>query len=233
MNRYPMFNPQLLLSFVAICESNSFTRAAERVNLSQSTVSQQIRRLEEMLGKALFERSSHQVQLTEEGVKLLSYARRIIALNEEAHDALAGPWRDGVLRLGMPEDFMVPTADLLAAFNSQHLHLRLDVTSGLSADLQLAYRDGELDLILVKQRRKQQPRAARPEPLLWLDSLVRPAIEQVPVPLAVFPLNGLYRDELCQALDTLGIRWRQSLACELPSAFPPRAGRCRASAIRR
>ncbi|MEI5724832.1 MULTISPECIES: LysR family transcriptional regulator [unclassified Ensifer] len=210
MNRYPMFNPQLLLSFVAICESNSFTRAAERVNLSQSTVSQQIRRLEEMLGKALFERSSHQVQLTEEGVKLLSYARRIIALNEEAHDALAGPWRDGVLRLGMPEDFMVPTADLLASFNSQHPHLRLDVTSGLSADLQLAYRDGELDLILVKQRRKQQPRAARPEPLLWLDSLVRPAIEQVPVPLAVFPLNGLYRDELCQALDTLGIRWRIS-----------------------
>ncbi|WP_429810324.1 LysR family transcriptional regulator [Ensifer sp. B1-9] len=210
MNRYPMFNPQLLLSFVAICESNSFTRAAERVNLSQSTVSQQIRRLEEMLGKALFERSSHLVQLTEEGVKLLSYARRIIALNEEAHDALAGPWRDGVLRLGMPEDFTVPTVDLLASFNSQHPHLRLDVTSGLSADLQLAYREGELDLILVKQRRKQLPRAARPEPLLWLDSVVRPAIEQLPVPLAVFPLNGLYREELCQALDSLGIRWRIS-----------------------
>ncbi|MCK3779340.1 LysR family transcriptional regulator [Ensifer sesbaniae] len=210
MNRYPMFNPQLLLSFVAICESNSFTRAAERVNLSQSTVSQQIRRLEDMLGKALFERSSHLVQLTEEGVKLLSYARRIIALNEEAHDALAGPWRDGVLRLGMPEDFTVPTVDLLASFNSQHPHLRLDVTSGLSADLQLAYREGELDLILVKQRRKQLPRAARPEPLLWLDSVVRPAIEQLPVPLAVFPLNGLYREELCQALDSLGIRWRIS-----------------------
>ncbi len=82
MNRYPMFNPQLLLSFVAVCDSNSFTRAAERVFLSQSTVSQQVRRLEEMLGKPLFERSSHQVLLTEEGVKLLSYARRIIALNE-------------------------------------------------------------------------------------------------------------------------------------------------------
>ncbi|QVV73833.1 LysR substrate-binding domain-containing protein, partial [Serratia marcescens] len=64
------------------------------------------------------------------------------------------------------------------------------------------------DLILVKQRRRQPPRAARPEPLLWLDSLAFPAIEQSPVPLAVFPLSGLYRDELCQALDNLGKRWR-------------------------
>ena len=67
MNRYPMFNPQLLISFVAICESNSFTRAAERVSLSQSTVSQQVRRLEEMLGKPLFERSSHQVRAHRRG----------------------------------------------------------------------------------------------------------------------------------------------------------------------
>lgn len=67
MNRYPMFSPQQLLSFVAVCDSGSFTRAAERVFLSQSTVSQQVRRLEEMLGKALLERTSHQVLLTEEG----------------------------------------------------------------------------------------------------------------------------------------------------------------------
>ncbi|MGO4669119.1 LysR family transcriptional regulator [Bosea sp. 2RAB26] len=210
MNRYPMFNPQLLLSFVAVCESQSFTRAADRVSLSQSTVSQQVRRLEEMLGKPLFERSSHQVELTEEGGRLLSYARRIIALNEEAHDALTGFWRDGVLRLGMPEDFTVPTVDLLAAFSREQPHLRLDVTSGLSADLRSAYEREELDLILVKQRRRQPPRAARLEPLLWLDSQAHPAIERSPVPLAVFPLNGLYREELCQALDSLGIRWRVS-----------------------
>ena len=145
--------------------------------------------------------------LTEEGVKLLSYARRIIALNEEAHDALTGIWRDGVLRIGMPEDFAVPTTELLADFSREHPHLRLDVASGLSADLHSAYAREELDLILVKQRRRQPPRA-RPEPLLWLDSLAFPAIEQSPVPLAVFPLSGLYRDELCQALDNLGKRWR-------------------------
>lgn len=210
MNRYPMFNPQLLLSFVAVCETLSFTRAADRVSLSQSTVSQQVRRLEDLIGKPLLERSSHQVELTEEGGRLLSYARRIIALNEEAHDALTGFWRDGVLRLGMPEDFTVPTVDLLAEFSREQPHLRLDVTSGLSADLRSAYGREELDLILVKQRRSQPPRAARREPLLWLDSLAHPAIERSPVSLVVFPLNGLYREELCQALDSLGIRWRVS-----------------------
>lgn len=71
MNRYPMFSPQQLLSFVAVSETGSFTRAADRVYLSQSTVSQQIRRLEEALGKPLLERTSHQVQLTEEGERLL------------------------------------------------------------------------------------------------------------------------------------------------------------------
>lgn len=208
MNRYPMFNPQVLISFVAVCETLSFTRGADRVSLSQSTVSLQVKRLEDLLGCPLLERSSHQVQLTEEGERLLSYAKRIIALNEEAHDALTGAWRDGVLRLGMPEDFAVPTIDLLAEFSREHSHLRLDVSSGLSADLRAAYEREELDLVLVKQRRGQPPRAARREPLLWLDSLAHPAIERAPVSLAMFPLGGLYRDESCQALDALGMRWR-------------------------
>lgn len=208
MNRYPMLNPQLLFSFVAICDSGSFTRAAERVFLSQSTVSQQIRRLEEQLGRPLLDRSAHQIRLTEEGEKLLGYARRIIALNEEAYDALTGIWRDGILRLGMPEDFAAPTTELLAEFSRENPYLRLDVTSGLSADLHSAYAREELDLILVKQRRTSPPRAARQEPLLWLDSLAFPAIAQDPVPLSVFPLNGLYREELCHAFDLLGRRWR-------------------------
>lgn len=210
MNRYPMFSPQQLLSFVAVCETGSFTRAADRVFLSQSTVSQQVRRLEEMLGKALLERTSHQVQLTEEGERFLGYARRIIALNGEAHDALSDQWRDGVVRLGVPEDFAAATTGLLAEFSRSHPQLRLDVTSGLSNELRNAWRQEELDIILVKQVTGEKPNAARPEPMLWLDSAVFPAFERDPVPLVLFPLNGLYREELCQALDAMGRNWRIS-----------------------
>jgi len=210
MNRYPMFSPQQLLSFVAVCETGSFTRAAERVFLSQSTVSQQVRRLEEALGKPLLERTSHQVQLTEEGDRLLGYARRIIALNGEAHDALSDQWRDGVVRLGVPEDFAAATTSLLAEFSRSHPHLRLDVTSGLSNELRRAWQQEELDIILIKQTKGEKPNAARPEPMLWLDSAGFPAFERSPVPLVLFPLNGMYREALCQALESLGFGWRIS-----------------------
>jgi len=210
MNRYPMFSPQQLLSFVAVCDTNSFTRAAERVFLSQSTVSQQVRRLEELLGKPLLERNSHQVQLTEEGERFLSYARRIIALNGEAHDALSDQWRDGVVRLGVPEDFAAATTSLLAEFSRLHPQLRLDVTSGLSNELRKAWQQDELDIILIKQITGEKPNAARPEPMLWLDSAAFPAFENNPIPLVLFPLNGLYREEICQALDSLGRHWRIS-----------------------
>ncbi len=73
----------------------------------------------------------------------------------------------------------------------------------------------------MKQRGRRSPRAARPEPLLWLDSLAFPAIEQSPVPLAVFPLSGLYRDELCQALDALGHSWRIGYSSASLVALPP------------
>ncbi|MDF7629486.1 LysR family transcriptional regulator [Erwiniaceae bacterium L1_55_4] len=210
MNRQPMFTPQQLLSFVAVCETASFTRAADRVHLSQSTVSQQVRRLEEMIGKSLLERTSHQVVLTEEGEKLLGYARRIIALNGEAHDVLSDKWRDGVLRLGVPEDFAAPTAALLAQFSREHPQLRLDVMSGMYVDLHRAWQREELDIMLIKQPGGERPLAARPEPLLWLDSAEHPCFEQTPVPLVVFPQQGLYREEMCQTLDSLGRSWRIS-----------------------
>ncbi|MEN4882524.1 LysR family transcriptional regulator [Pantoea agglomerans] len=210
MNRQPMFTPQQLLSFVAVCETASFTRAADRVHLSQSTVSQQVRRLEEMVGKELLNRSSHQVQITEEGEKLLGYARRIIALNGEAHDVLSDQWRDGVLRLGVPEDFAAPTAGLLAHFSRDHPQLRLDVMSGMQVELRRAWQREELDIMLIKQPAGERPLASRPEPLLWLDSAEWPCFEQTPVPLVLFPQQGLYRDEVCQTLDALGRSWRIS-----------------------
>lgn len=210
MNRYPMFSPPQLLSFVAVCETGSFTRAAARVFLSQSTVSQQVRRLEEMIGKPLLERTSHQVQITEEGERFLGYARRIIALNGEAHDALSDQWRDGVVRLGVPEDFAAATTGLLAEFSRSHPQLRLDVTSGLSHELRHAWQQQELDIVLIKQITGEKPNAVRPEPMRWLDSAVFPAFERNPVPLVLFPLNGMYREQLCQALDEMGHPWRIS-----------------------
>ncbi|HEY4203711.1 MAG TPA: LysR family transcriptional regulator, partial [Xanthobacteraceae bacterium] len=100
-----MFDLDLLRSFVSVVDSGGFTRAGERVHKTQSTVSQQIKRLEEDVGRPLLNRSGKTVVPTEDGERLLSYARRMLSLAEEARDVLARPSDEGAVRLGIPEDF--------------------------------------------------------------------------------------------------------------------------------
>src|SRR5215813_8704407 len=100
-----MMDFELLRSFVSVIDAGGFTRAGERVHRTQSTVSQQIRRLEDNFGRPLLLRKGKGVAPTEEGERLLSYARRILALAEEARDVVARPADEGIVRLGIPEDF--------------------------------------------------------------------------------------------------------------------------------
>lgn len=202
----------LLRTFICVAESGGFTRAAERLHRTQSTVSQQIQRLEESTGSILLDRSNRIVVLTEEGERLLGYARRILKLNDEACDVLANNLREGVIRLGVPEDFAADVlTHVLADFSRNRPHVRLDVTSDLSARLQHAYELQELDIILVKQKvGSKKCVASWPERLCWIDSQKFPALERDPVPLVVFPLHGLYRDEMMSRLSACGRRWRIS-----------------------
>src|SRR5262249_27609341 len=96
---------ELLRSFVSVVDAGGFTRAGERVHRTQSTVSQQIKRLEGSIGRPLLLRKGKRVSPTEDGERLLSYARRILALADEARDVVAGAAPDGIVRLGVPEDF--------------------------------------------------------------------------------------------------------------------------------
>src|SRR5258707_14927795 len=90
-----MLDLELLRSFVSVVDSGGFTRAGERVHRTQSTVSQQIKRLEDDLGQPLLNRTAKDVTPTEAGERLLSYARRLLSLAEEARDVLAGPGKEG------------------------------------------------------------------------------------------------------------------------------------------
>ena len=100
-----MLDLELLRSFVSVVEAGGFTRAGERVHRTQSTVSQQIKRLEDDIGQPLLHRTGKDVTPTEAGEKLLSYARRLLSLAEEARDVVVRPAHDGAVKLGIPEDF--------------------------------------------------------------------------------------------------------------------------------
>ena len=204
----PLLDPQLLQSFVVIVETGSFTRAAERIHLTQSTLSQQMRRLEQQLGCTLLDRSGRQVVTTAQGETLLGLARRILGLLAQAGDRVGEASLP--LRLGVPEDFAAGAMTaVLAAFARQYPEVRLEVQSDLSHALWQAFEAGELDLALIKQGRGQgEPIARWREPLAWVDSRDWPAGERDPVPLVVFPSEGLYRRQITDALDARGIPWR-------------------------
>src|SRR5258708_24270122 len=116
-----MFDLELLRSFVSVVDSGGFTRAGERVHRTQSTVSQQIKRLEDDVGQPLLNRTGKDVTPTEAGERLLSYARRLLSLAEEARDVVTRPGHEGAVRLGVPQGFAAyRPAKLLAARFPSH-----------------------------------------------------------------------------------------------------------------
>ncbi len=207
-----LFDLDLLRAMVMVADCGSFTTAAARLHSTQSTVSQQIRRLEDMAGRPLLVRANRDVHPTDAGHALLGIARQMLALNDQMREALAGATVALTVRLGVPEDFVSRrTSTLLGRFNRRHPHVKLEVTSGLSRDLAHAFDQGELDLALVKQRRASRPAmACWPEPMRWVDSARSPRLQEDPVPLVTFPPRGLYRDELIAAMEQLDRRWRIS-----------------------
>lgn len=210
MSASKILDPVLLRSFVAVADTGSFTRAADSVHLTQSTVSQQIRRLEVQFGCDLLNRNGRYVATTPEGERLLGYARRIMQLMDEAVEQVTQSVEQGEIQLGVPEDFAAHAlTPILAAFAENYPGIRLEITSGLSHELWCLFQQGKLDMALVKQRKDSAPGIASwPEPLCWVDSREHPAAGRNPVPLVAFPIGGLYRNEMTHALDATGQRWR-------------------------
>jgi len=208
-----MLNLELLRSFVSVVDAGGFTRAGERVHRTQSTVSQQIKRLEDDIGRPLLNRSGRDVTPTEAGERLLSYARRLLALAEEARDVLTRPGHEGAVRLGVPEDFAAHRlAKLLAAFSRSHPGLRLDVRADQSTYLKRDLERGDLDLALFKRAVGEKGGiAVWPERVHWVTSKSHPVHStNDSVPLIGFPAGCLYRSRAIHALESAGRAWHMA-----------------------
>lgn len=208
-----MLDLELLRSFVSVVEAGGFTRASKRVHRTQSTVSQQIKRLEEDVGQVLLHRDGKDVRPTEAGERLLSYARRLLTLAEEARDVLREPDGDGAIRLGIPEDFAAyRLAKLLGAFSRSHPSLRLDVRADQSKNLSRDLERGELDLALFKREAGAKGAiAVWPERVHWVTSKSHPIdVNASSVPLIGFPPGCLYRAGAIHALESAGRAWHMS-----------------------
>lgn len=204
-----VLDPRLLRAFAAIADANSFTLAADRLSMTQSTISQQLARLEEAVGQVLIDRAARPIQPTAAGERLLGYARRILALQEEAASALRDPAGTVSLRIGVPEDLAsAPMAQTFADFARRHREIHLDVTAGLSRELMRRYRSGELDIAIAKEATASPDhRASFPEAMAWFESAEAPPAWPIPVPLVAFPPAGLYREAMFQRLEDEQLGW--------------------------
>jgi len=208
-----MLDLELLRSFVSVVDAGGFTRAGERVHRTQSTVSQQIKRLEDDIGQPLLNRSGKDVTPTEAGERLLSYARRLLALAEEARDVLTRPDNEGAVRLGVPEDFAAyRLTKLLAAFSRSHPGLRLDVRVDQSTYLKRDLERGDLDLALFKRTAGEKGGiAVWAERLHWVTSKSHPVDSKAgSVPLIGYPAGCLYRARAIHALESAGRAWHMA-----------------------
>ncbi len=201
----------LLRTFVTVAEAGSLTRAGERLLLSQPTMSLQLKRLEDGLGRRLLERSARGVSLTADGEVLLSYARRIQQLADEALGRLVEPDIKGLVRLGTPEDFATThLSGVLARFAQGHPNVALEVTTDLTLNLIERFRAGEFDLVLIKREPMGPTEGVRVwrEPLVWAASQPDAFRSEAALPLVVSPHPCVYRKRATSALDRAGRPWR-------------------------
>ena len=198
-----------LKTFVAIAETGSFTRAADAVFKTQSAVSMQMRRLEERIGKPIFTRDGRASRLTEEGERLLGYARRIVRLSDETLAAFDETELTGTVRLGTPDDYadrFLP--EVLARFARSHPRAEVSVICEPSVRLLDLARVGEIDLAIVTYCGEAHTEVIRREPLLWVGSGAHAAEREDIVPLALAKPPCLFRAAALDALTTVGRKYR-------------------------
>ncbi|HBS6386187.1 TPA: LysR family transcriptional regulator [Klebsiella pneumoniae] len=210
--RLPGLDLDALRSFVTGMECGSFAQAALRLSRSTSAVSSQLKKLESQCGAALVTKQGRHLVLTAEGEKLMSFARRLLALNDETLRALQGERLTGEIHLGMQEDFgesLMP--GILGQFKRHHPQVRIVARVDRNGPLRQALAEEVLDLALLWQTEDQGPGMGRC-PLAWI---AHPDLDigallasGEPLPLVMFDSPCLMRSRAIACLDAAGIPWQ-------------------------
>lgn len=197
-----------LRSFVAVAESGGVTRAAGFLHLTQSAVSMQMKRLEELLGLELLDRSGRTIALTASGEQLLVYARRMVALNDEVITRLTDQAFEGQITLGVPHDIVYPAIPLvLKQFNVAFPRVKVQLISSYTRALLAQFAKGSCDLILTTETGIQTGgESLCSKPLCWVGAPGGSAWRQRPLKLA-FGRQCTFRPRVIERLDEAEIPW--------------------------
>jgi len=201
----PLLDNEVLRTFVAIAETGNFSTAADAVLRTPSAVSMQIKKLEEQLGATLFLRDARSVSLTQHGEMLLSYARRMLALSNEAVSRFVMPELSGVVRLGAPDDIaerLLPT--ILRNFAASYPGIMVDVTVDMSISLRRRMEEQRLDLALFNCATRPVPTIGEviyTERLVWAGAKCGTAHLRDPLPISIWEDGCIWRAEAIAQLE--------------------------------
>ncbi|MAZ33738.1 MAG: LysR family transcriptional regulator [Thalassospira sp.] len=208
---------KLLSTFVRAAHSGTLSATAIQVGRTQSTVTMQIQRLEEMLGQSLFHRSGSGVSLTGAGERFLGYAERILRLHDEAVSAFSDKGLHGSMVFGCPEDYLITFFPaLLKSFGTIHPDVEIKVVSAPSPELNRLLHASQIDMAITSTPEiHDRQKIVRTEQLAWVGS--KPALElhdfpDGAIPLAMPASNAMDHKAACDAMDEAGMRYKISYA---------------------
>lgn len=210
----PNLSTELLRTFVTVVDLDGFNRAARQLHKTQSTVSQQVRRLEQELGCALFTAQGRKRRLTAAGERFVGHARQLLRMQEAAVAAVADSAIEGELRLGVAQGLSEgPFPELLAQFARTYPRVRLHVHTGFARDLAAGFERGDYDLTLtVCHAGAGGGRVLGQAQLKWIGAEAAvaepPWNGTSPLPLATFSAPCTFRQVAVDALNAAGIPWR-------------------------
>ena len=201
-----------LRSFVAVADSGGVTRAAGFLHLTQSAVSMQLKRLEDMLGLPLLDRSGRTIALTASGEQVLAYARRMVALNDEVITKLTDQAFEGVITLGVPHDVVYPAVpQVLKQFHAAFPRVKVQLEASYTRRLKEQFAKGERDVIVTTEAGVDQGgEVLAVKPLVWVGAPGGTAWRQRPLQLA-FCRYCVFRAQIVEDLDADGMEWEMSV----------------------
>ncbi len=205
-----MLDFEALRTFVSVVDQGSFAAAAGRVYRTQAAVTQRIQRLESKIGRPLFHKVGRAKRLTDDGVTLLDYARRLLALHDEACTSLVGTRITGEIRLGAPDDASETILPgMLRRFATMFPEVRISILIARSAFLMQFLKQGEIDMAISTRDDAVHPRLRlRTAPALWLAAVDFKLPRNGPVPLVMHDEPSLFRSIALDALESARIPMR-------------------------
>jgi DNA-binding transcriptional LysR family regulator len=200
-----------LRSFVAVADAGGVTRAAGFLNLTQSAVSMQLKRLEEMLDLQLLDRSGRGISLTPAGAQLLGYAQKIVDLNDEIYTKLTDNSWEGEIILGVPTDIVYPLMpQVLQRMGRTHPRVKVQLVSSFTKTLKSQFARGEVDVILTTERGIEEEGETLTEvPLRWAGAPDGQAHKGRPLRIA-FCTSCSFREHALSHLDKNGVAWEMA-----------------------